>query len=180
MFTTHGGVRKCSWPMLTLSFFLPLSLLQLLFTTQKTEFLWTLIFRSFRFIGGLPGCSVEHYLVLMLDFIKKNLDKNQTEPTAVLAGLVDFSKAFNRIDHNVIVTILSDLSIPTCALRLIISYLSCRKMCVRYNGAVSTEQDIPGGGPQGGLLTVLLFDLQVNQAGEACTLPHFTLRRRRT
>ena len=122
-------------------------------------------------LGGLPGCSVEHYLVLMLDFIQKNLDKNQTDPTAVLAGLVDFSKAFNRIDHNVIVTILSDLNIPTCALRLIISYLSCRKMCVRYNGAVSAEQDIPGGGPQGGLLTVLLFDLQVNQAGAPCTLP---------
>ena len=38
-------------------------------------------------------------------------------------------------------------------------------MCVRYNGAVSDLQDIPGGGPQGGLLTVLLFNLQVNLAG---------------
>ena len=38
-------------------------------------------------------------------------------------------------------------------------------MCVRFNGAVSDDQDIPGGGPQGGLLTVLLFDLQVNFAG---------------
>ena len=110
-------------------------------------------------LGGLPGCSVEHYLVLMLDFIHKGLDNSKKNPTAVLAGLVDFSKAFNRIDHNVIVTILSDLNIPTCALRLIISYLSNRKMCVRYNGAVSAEQDIPGGGSQGGLHTVLLFNL---------------------
>ena len=85
--------------------------------------------------------------------------------------LVDFSKAFNRIDHNVIVTILADLNIPTCALRLIISYLSGRKMCVRYNGETSEEQDIPGGGPQGGLLTVLLFDLQVNLAGAPCPIP---------
>ena len=67
-----------------------------------------------------------------------------------------------------IVTILANLNIPTCALRLIISYLSNRKMCVRYNGATSAEQDIPGGGPQGGLLTVLLFDLQANLAGAPC------------
>jgi hypothetical protein len=121
-------------------------------------------------LGGLPDCSVEHYLILMLDFIHKNIDKNHKEPTAVLAGLVDFSKAFNRIDHNVIVTILSDLNIPTCALRLIMSYLSQRKMCVRYNGAESTEQDIPGGGPQGGLLTVIFFDLQVNLTGAPCPI----------
>ena len=122
-------------------------------------------------LGGLPGCSVEHYLILMLDFIHKNLDKNHKEPTAVLVGLIDFSKAFNRIDHNIIVTILAELNIPTCALRLIISYLSQCKMCVRYNGAVSVEQDIPGGGPQGGLLTVILFDLQVNKAGAPCPIP---------
>ena len=122
-------------------------------------------------LGGLPGCSVNHYLVQMLDFIHKNLDNGHKTPTAVLCGLVDFSKAFNRMDHNVIVTILSDLNVPTCALRLIISYLSNRKMCVRYNGAESEVQDIPGGGPQGGLLTVLLFDLQVNLAGAPCPLP---------
>ena len=83
---------------------------------------------------------------------------------------MDFSKAFNRIDHNVIVTILGNPNIPTCALRLTISYLSGRKMCVRYNGATSADQAIPGGGPQGGLLTVLLFDLQVNLAGAPCPI----------
>ena len=68
-------------------------------------------------LGGLPGCSVNHYLIQMLDFIHKNLDNGKKSPTAVICGLVDFSKAFNRIDHNVIVTILSDLNVPTCALR---------------------------------------------------------------
>ena len=121
-------------------------------------------------LGGLPGCSVEHYVILMLDFIHGSIDKSHKEPTAVLAGLVDFSKAFNRMDHNVIITILSDLNIPTCALRLIMSYLSERKMCVRYNGAESSEQNIPGGGPQGGLLTVIFFDLQVNLAGAPCPI----------
>ena len=107
----------------------------------------------------------------MLDFIYKNLDQNSKTPTAVLCALIDFSKAFNRIDHNILVTLLSDLNIPTCALRLVISYLTGRKMCVRYNGATSEEQLIPGGGPQGGLLTVIFFNLQVNLAGVPCPLP---------
>ena len=120
----------------------------------------------------MPGCSVEHYLIQMLDFIHRNLDYSPNCPKAVLCGLIDFSKAFNRIDHNIIVSILSDLNVPTCALKLIISYLSNRKMVVRYNGAVSTEQHTPGGGPQGVLLTVLLFNLQVNYAGAPCKANH--------
>ena len=121
-------------------------------------------------LGGLPGCSVNHYLIQMLDFIHRNLDNSSKRPSAVICALVDFSKAFNRIDHNIIVTTLSDLNVPTCAIRLIISYLSNRKMCVRYSGAVSNDQIIPGGGPQGGLLTVLLFNLQVNLAGAPCPI----------
>ena len=53
--------------------------------------------------GGLPGCSVNHCLIKMLDFIHHSLDKSSTSPTAVLCTLVDFSKAFLQPDisqHN--------------------------------------------------------------------------------
>ena len=121
-------------------------------------------------LGGLPGCSVVHYIIRMTDFILKNLDKTKN-PSAVLGVTVDFSKAFNRLCHNTIITILADLNIPTCALRLIVSYLTERCMCIRYAGAVSTERKMPGGGPQGTLLIVLLFILQVNLAGAPCQAP---------
>ena len=125
-------------------------------------------------LGGLPGCSIVHYIVRMVDFILKSLDNNAKNPSAVLGVTIDFSKAFNRMSHNKIITILSDLNIPTCALRLIISYLTERSMCIRYSGAVSSDRRMPGGGPQGTLLIVLLFILQVNLAGEPC-LPPTTL-----
>ena len=41
-------------------------------------------------------------------------------------------------------------------------------MCVRYKQAVSSFEMCPGGGPQGGLLTGLLFCLQVRRAGSPC------------
>ena len=104
----------------------------------------------------------------MLHFILKNLDSNK--PTAVIAVLVDFSKAFNRICHNRLLTILADLNIPSCALKLIASYLTNRRMCVRHSGAVSDFQQTPGGGPQGSLLIVLFFILLVNDAGRPCPI----------
>ena len=48
-------------------------------------------------MGGIPGSSVVHYLIRMIDWILQKTDNNAKEPTAVLASLVDFSKGFNRM-----------------------------------------------------------------------------------
>ena len=119
-------------------------------------------------MGGIPESSVVHYLTRMIHWILKKTDNNSKEPTAVLASLIDFSKGFNRMSPVILVTLLSDLNIPTCALRLIISYLTNRSMVTTFNGAVSDSQHLCGGGPQGSLLIVLLFCLQVDKAGEPC------------
>ena len=117
-------------------------------------------------MGGMPGCSVEHYIIKMLHFILSNMDgKNDA---AVLAVPVDFSKAFNRMLHSNILCNLDALNVPKCATKLIKSYLTRRSMCVKYKGEVSSFQDCPGGGPQGGLLTGILFIIQVNKAGHPC------------
>ena len=119
-------------------------------------------------MGGIPGSSVVHYLIRMIHWILQKLDNSANEPTAVLATLIDFSKGFNRMSPVILITLLSDLNIPTCALKLIISYLSNRSMVTTYNGAVSGSQSLCGGGPQGSLLIVILFCLQVNEAGAPC------------
>ena len=117
-------------------------------------------------MGGIQGCSIEHYIIKMLHFILTSMDGNRN--SAVLAVPVDFSKAFNRMSHSDILCNLSDLNVPPCAIKLIQSYLSGRSMCVRYKGTESTFEKCPGGGPQGGLLTGVLFILQVNKAGSPC------------
>ena len=120
-------------------------------------------------IKGVPGCSIEHYITKIIHFILGSMDGDSD--AAVMAIPVDYRKAFNRMLHSNITTILSDLkkpSIPTCAIRLIMSYLTHRSMCMRYKSAVSSFEKCPGGGPQGGLLTGLLFCLQVRRAGSPC------------
>ena len=109
-------------------------------------------------MGGVPGCSVEHYIIKMLNFILGSMDGDSN--AAVMGIPVDYSKAYNRMLHTNIITIMSDLEepeIPTCAIRLTKSYLTQRSMCVRYKGAESSFEKCPGGGPQGGLLTGVLF-----------------------
>ena len=92
--------------------------------------------------------------------------------------MVDFAKAFNQIDHNLLVTKLSDMGVPGWLLSIVMAFLTDRSMIVRYNGKQSSSKYLPGGGPQGTLLGLLLFlvlindlgfDNQKNNAGELIT-----------
>ena len=56
------------------------------------------------------ACLDDHCLIDFVNFILYNQDL--TIPHAVVAMMVDFSKAFNRINHNIIITILSETGVP--------------------------------------------------------------------
>ena len=71
-----------------------------------------------------------------------------TNPNAVLALMVDFSKAFNRQDHNILITILSDMGCPRWLLEIVMSFLSERELVVKHKGLNSTKKNLPGGSPQ--------------------------------
>ena len=118
---------------------------------------------DFRQYGGLKGNSITHYLIEFVNFILSN--QENSEPTAILACMVDFSKAFMRQNHNILITKLSDMGVPAWLLRIVMSFLSDRTMVVRYKGATSSEKRLPGVGPQGTLLGLLLFIVLINDIG---------------
>ena len=71
-------------------------------------------------MGGVPGCSIDHYIVKIIHFKLGSVGGDSA--SAVMGIHVDYSKAYNRMLHSNIITIMSDLknpSIPTCAIRLI-------------------------------------------------------------
>ena len=88
-----------------------------------------------------------------------------TNPNAVLALMVDFSKAFNRQDHNTLITILSDMGCPRWLLEIVIAFLSERELIVKYKGLNSERKSLPGGSPQGTRLGMFLFLVPINFAG---------------
>ena len=114
--------------------------------------------------GGLKGHSTSHYLISLYDFILSRTDSSNL-PKAILVALIDFSKAFNRINHAKVIVRLSDWGVPGWLLRILISYLTGRSMILRYKGSQSSRHFIPGGSPQGALLGVLLYLVYVSDIG---------------
>ena len=113
--------------------------------------------------GGLKGNSISHYLIEFINFILSCQDNS--DQTAILACMVDFSKASNRQNHHILVTKLSDMGVPGWLLRIVIAFLTDRQMLVRYKGKLSGVKSLPGGGPQGTLLGLLLFIVLINDVG---------------
>ena len=111
---------------------------------------------------GLKGFSVTHYLIKLLHFVHSAWDVRR--PQAVLAACVDLSKAFNRVDHSLIIQDLYDMHTPPWLLLILISYLSNRSMLLTYNGAQSSIKLLPGGGPQGAYLGGIVFVVKYNGA----------------
>ena len=111
---------------------------------------------------GLKVFSIMDYLIKLLHFVHNTLDLRQ--PHAVLAACIDLSKAFNRVDHSLVIQDLYDMKTPPWLLRIMISYLSGRSMILSYNGEKSAQKWLPGGGPQGAYLGGLIFIIKYNGA----------------
>ena len=79
--------------------------------------------------------------------------------------MVDFEKAFNRQNHNKLLTKLSDMEVPGWLLNIVKGFLEERTLIVKYNGSESKSKRMPGGGPQGTILGLFLFLIQINEAG---------------
>ena len=112
--------------------------------------------------GGLRGTSISHYLVRLLHFIHMNVDK--AEPHAVVMAMIDLSKAFNRVDHTLVIEDLHDMHVPGWLLKILISYLTNRSMVLKYQGASSSPRSLPGSAPQGVFLGCFFFMVKFNGA----------------
>ena len=111
---------------------------------------------------GLKGLSITHYLIQLLHFVHSTLDMKK--PTAVLAACIDLAKAFNRVDHSLVIQDLYDMHTPAWLLKILMSYLSNRSMFLTFNGATSSQKMLPGGGPQGAYLGGIIFIIKYNAA----------------
>ena len=109
---------------------------------------------------GLKGSSITHYLIKFLHFVHSSLDMRK--PHAVLAACIDLSKAFNRVDHSLVIQDLFDMCTPPWLLRIVFSYLSSRTMSLTYDGALSSIRSLPAGTPQGAFLGGLIFIIKAN------------------
>ena len=118
---------------------------------------------DWRQYGGTKGSSISHYLIDLVNFVLYNQDLKT--PHAVIVALIDFSKAFNRINHNLIIRTLSEMGVPGWLLKVVMGFLKERELVLRYKGHCSSRKALPGGSPQGTRLGLFLFLILINAAG---------------
>ena len=100
----------------------------------------------------------------MVNFILYNQDLKN--PQAIIATILDYKQGFNRCQHSKFIEVLSeDYNCPGWLLRILIGYLSQRKLRVRYKQQVGEEKDIPGGAGQGVPAGLWIFLLLIDAAG---------------
>ena len=102
--------------------------------------------------------STEQVLIRLLEEWREKLDKN----FIVGAVLMDLSKAFDCIPHDLIIAKLAAYGFKRETLRLIYSYLKGRKQCVKINNTYSDYNEIISGVPQGSILGPVFFNLSIN------------------
>ena len=86
----------------------------------------------------------------------------------VLGIYLDFSKAFDTVDHVILLRKLAHYGIRGTALKWFESNLSNREQYVTYNGISSSKQRIKCGVPQGSILGPLLFFIYINDLCLVC------------
>ena len=99
----------------------------------------------------------------LIDRITQQLDKCTTPINVYL----DLSKAFDTLDHNILLHKLKYYGIEGTALRLFESYLNERQQYVDFDGTPSNYNRILTGVPQGSILGPLLFIIYINDIAQS-------------
>jgi hypothetical protein len=92
---------------------------------------------------------------------KNNNREDHSTPTVFL----DLIKAFDRVDHRILLYRLCQYGVTGPLWKWIRSLLEKRKFNVRHNGLFSIECDLLRGVPQGSVLAPLLFSIFINPLG---------------
>jgi hypothetical protein len=119
--------------------------------------------------GALKRRSTTHALISILHHWSMSLDSGGS----VRAVFVDFEKAFDHVDHNLLINKLIIRGVPHCLVKWFFSFLSHRRQRVKIGCDLSKWIELVGGMPQGSWLGPLCFLLLIDDLTLSCLVHKF-------
>ena len=118
--------------------------------------------------GGEKGCSTTHLLVATIDEITEALEDRRT---ACVLTAIDFSKAFNRLEHGPCLEAFKQKGASKQIIGLLAAFMTGRQMTVRVGNSWSQMRPVHAGAPQGSVLGSYLFNIGTDDLEEDCRFP---------
>ena len=115
--------------------------------------------------GFRPGFTTSDCLIDLIEEITSSLDKG----LYVVSLFLDLSKAFDTVNHQILLNKLKYYGLQQSEYNWFQSYLNNRKQQVHANGVASDTRFISTGVPQGSILGPLLFIIFINDLPKSST-----------
>ena len=101
-------------------------------------------------------------------FVENSRDTLENQPKRSIGLFLDLKKAFDTVDHNLLLRKIANLGLRGPMLEIMKSYLFDRKQILRYGAARTSPRTVTYGVPQGSVLGPLFFIIYVIDIRQQC------------